>query len=527
MTANQNTAWRRLGVQAILGVSLLAAPALAGNPPPNEAWNDRFVGEAYWSYTVSVGSRGTQIFNDTGLNDRKTRLYAGSSTPVWQASDPATCFSRSVASSKDSDVHAAIRQTVIAGVSGYRAVLDVYRPGSSSPVFSYTFSQPLTGVGTNFCGVSDDGSWVAAAVTHSFTTYLLFRNLDTGQEIESSISIFGSAKTFALSADASRIYLGGTNSAVVIDVATGATLLDASVAGARIRGHSLSRDGSTVVVPKSGKLRVFKDYGAGFSGQTDYLVPNATGNEIAWVTGTSADGGVIIGAFVISPAAVSHRVVAWDTATGAVLLDQAFNGSGSYDNLPSDVVVSDSGSRIVVSSQGDEANLTPEIMVYDRAPDGTYSLAATFDRAGAVLDMDISTDGNHLAIIERTTHINSITGDQVVSAFDLGGDLFMRGVPVAGAPLTFDFYPESGPVNSLLVATTQASTPLPLGATGTLYLNRMDLQPLVPMSGTDSTGKSSVAYTIPSSWSGTTIYVQGFSNWPRRLSECWFPVVIP
>jgi hypothetical protein len=520
-----------LGVACL--VPAIAGLAMAGDPQPERVWSDQLTNEGYYNHTVSIGNHGSQVFCDTGYSNQWTRLYssfASQGAPVWQRFSSAVGFNRHVDSAETTDVHAVLRQDEGATSSSMTARVYVYTSSSTVPIAVHSFDQTDYGAGNGSCSVSDDGRWVVATTGKLNTIHVsrldMESNNPSSPDLEMSVSRWGPTSQYDTSSDGSRLYLGGQLSGTVLDLNSGATLFSQNYygGGAEATGHSLSGDGRTLVVTQSKKTRIYRESGGTFAFLTEFdPFPNTT-DEVPWNSAVSHDGSIVVTAYTTLPDFQKAHICVWNVNTGQQLMHHVQNGSGTEDNLPNSTQISSNGDRIVIGSYGDSAGLTPEIQVFGLNAGGSaFHPETSFALPGSVFDMDLSSNGNQLAVSTRTTHANSATGSKVIEVYDLGSDLRVQGNSRVNSQVDFEFHAAPGSVRGyLLVADNFSPTQFPFG---TLFPERQGLQ-LLPMGTPSPAGLIEYANLTVQGPVGSTRYFQGYAIGPRQLSKDWAPLTV-
>ncbi len=515
---------------------LLAGSALANDPQPAESWRDVYPNESYWGYEVSIGYYGARVFTDTGWTGRTTRLYAtaqldsgASINPIWQDVDGDWSLERAVASADDADVHAVLCQEQPVGSTSRSAHLEVFSSSTTQPILSWYFPDTVGGNGVNFCDVSSDGRWVTAAIKVGSDAHVVVFDLASSTPstpvLDTYPGLFGEIEFLAISDDGTRVNLTSKLQGRVLGTAGGPDLHSEYYFDTLEVGHSFSDSGNAFARPTGAGVKVSKLVAGSYVLAGEFNPYAWDAPQQSYLTALNADGSVVAAAFFTAPDFQTVEVFAWDVHSGSELLHDTLSGSGSLDNWPSDLVISDSGDRLALGLWGDEAQLVPEITVYQRGGSQPgYQRLTQFDTLGSVGDLDMSGDGEHLASTGRSTHFNQIGGDKFVASYDLGADLRLGGLPIAGSSVTVEFYPQSTGSVALLVSTV-AGAPTPFGAIGTLYLERSQLT-FQPMGAVDTNGMASKQLSIPTALAGSSLYLQGYSSSPRRLSKTWLPLVV-
>lgn len=539
MTASQN--FQHGLVRGALALSLagapLAAPAFAGDPSPERAWLDEYTNETYVGYEVSIGFGGARVFADSGWTERRTRLYSTNlvsvAAPIWERADSAQSVTRAVASADFADVHAVVTHERPIGSFTTEARLEVYGSTISPGTNSYLRTQPFvfpdnpSSSSRGFCEVSPDGRWVAAAIRVGLASHLTVFDLESSTPstpvLDLNPDLFGTLFNMQLSDDGSKVYVGNNYGGRIYDVASGATIFSESYSSAQETGHTLSGDGKTLAYPHGRGFRVKRLVGNGYVHLVDFLPLGSSAPQTPRLTALDRDGKTLVGAYRYGPNYREVDVFAWDLDTGAQLVHRKVTSTGSLDNIPSALDISDDASRIAFSVWGDDIGSVPEVTVLDRQG-ASYQLLAEFDLAGSVGDLDLSADGKRMVCSGRSGHFNVAGGDKFVSSYDLGADFRVVGRARAGQPVTLEYYPQNTTFSKLLVGAGPAASPETLGVMGTLYLDRMGLE-RVSMSPVDGQGKAELTLTLPNT-PGETLFLQAYCGVPVRLSESWVPLII-
>ena len=526
------------GLAAALLMAFGATPAQANDPQPEEIWQDQRVDEMYWDYAVSLGNNGSMVFSDTGLTSTYTRFYSAfrgsTSTPIWsQTLQGEASFARSVASARNADVHAVVRHQGM-NTADRHATLEVFRSTQSAPVLSHTFAELDGGTGNNWCHVTDDGQTVfACALTGSSVHLKRFDANSSGQGFHAagdwSFSARTSPRCVRLSDDFERIYVGSGSTGEVFDLTASPpqqVWFTWYLGGASLKGHSFSRDGNRIAVPVEDHIDVYDWNGSTYSLASSFA-PFTSGRK-GYVTALSEDATILTAGYYETPNRITADVLAWDLTTGEELLHDDLPGSAQISNVTNDIDISSDGSRVVAAFSGTIAGVVPGIRVYDRQPEtGLFVETASFDRAGSVVEIELSQDGKRLAVAEKEIHTGTGTGDKIIETIDLGKDFDLRGIPRSGSTVTFEYYPQApGPQTACLLLfspylSAGGPTELPFGR---LSIDRNSIS-VRPMGSLDGEGKATKQVHVSGSL-GSTVYYQGFATRPRQLSTDWVPMTI-
>ncbi|MCB9913849.1 MAG: hypothetical protein H6828_01720 [Planctomycetes bacterium] len=513
---------------------MLAPTAAASDPPLEREWLDVYPGETYWDYGVSLGDYGSKVLADTGWTGSKTRFYsstqASSVQPVWERSVNLWSLVRAQASADEADVHAVLRQEQPVGSTARTAHLEVFDSHSPTPILSWYFPDLVGGNGVNFCDVSSNGRWVAAAVRAGGDAHVVVFDLawsHTQPVLDTYPGLFGEIKFLGVSDNGRRVNITSKLQGRVLNVQGGPDYHSEYYFDTLEVGHSFSDDGSAFARPTGAGVKVNRVDASGAYSLAGEFNPYAwDAPQQSYVTALDETGQTLAAAFFTAPDFQVIEVFAWDVLSGAQLLHDTLVGTGTFDNMPSALELSDDGRRLALGAWGDQNGHVPELTIYERsASGGSFQRLAQFDLPGSLGSLDLSGDGRRLACAGRDTHFNAISGNKYVACYDLGADLRVHGTPYAGTSVTVDFWPQTGTTAVLAYSFAAAQTPLPIGNLGTLYLDRSSVS-LQAMSPIDATGRATTSLLLPSSMAGQTIYLQGYSGVPRRLSQNWIPLRI-
>jgi len=184
------------------------------------------------------------------------------------------------------------------------------------------------------------------------------------------------------------------------------------------------------------------------------------------------------------------------------------------------------GSRFAVGLWGDEGNVCPELRLYRSQQSAPVAL---HNFSGSVFDVDMSADGERIAVATKAVHANQYAGGGSIALFTFEAqDIRAAGIPRPGSTITFQLQAPSGSAPATLLCSTSAlANPLNFGAIGTLYLNRSTMQ-LISAPSTNSTGTSTVSFLLPPGTAqiGQTLYFQGMFNYPRKLTTSMVRVTV-
>jgi WD40 repeat protein len=520
-------------IRSILASGAVALTALAGNVTAQTQSAPRWVhdsGEQNWiGKTISLGNRGTQVFAELGPA-YPTRLFSAFDqdppTPVWQVQSPELRFSHRVASAEENDVHASVYQ-IAAGTSGLRQpILARYRSSSQTPLWTYTFPFTTNGHEYMTVHVSKDGSRIVAAGWNIWTNKTEVAIFSANSPVPTSyraLDASGLFRSFLVSDDARVAYVMGSSSFKVFDLATGTQLASGFPPGGNVfDSHGMSADGNTFAYGGYNTVRVWRRNGSGYTETDTYQVP---GSNYCSRIAISADGSTLAASFDHFDTLLRVDVRAWDLATDALLMSDTVVGSGSLQNTSGDLAISEDGSRFVLGLWGDAAGLSPEVRIYDSRQSTPLMV---HDLPGSVLDVEISADGRRAAVASKAVHANTAGNGGSIELFEIGApDFEVRGTPRVGQTIQVDVRGTPGTTALLLSAPEVARHPFSQPGLGTLYLRR-NLTAVQQLGVIPSSGRITTTLALPNvdSAAGTTLYIQGLTNPPRRLTRDWEAVTV-
>jgi hypothetical protein len=252
---------------------------------------------------------------------------------------------------------------------------------------------------------------------------------------------------------------------------------------------------------------------------------NVPGQAVCGKLDVSGDGSTIVAGFNLWDFDLGVKIMALDVPTKSVTMSDTAIGAGTLQNVVSDVVVSADGQRFAVGLWGDEAGLVDELRFYRRNQNAPVK---SYNYPGSVYDLDISPDGQRVAVATKAVHANLYTGGGAIEvyAFDRD-DLTMKGIPRAGNVVRFEMTNVPNSPARLLMAPSAAHQPAFLGGIGTLYLNRSTMSSN-SMGSTGAQGLAVRDYALPAMAAtiGTKRCFQGLATSPRKLTQSFIELTI-
>ncbi len=512
------------------GVFLLRAATASGlvwsYPSPTNGWTPK---------TVSIGQDGTQVLMQCEGYGGFTRLLSAfdsaQPTPVWQDPGPYYMSECITASSKSTNVHATIQLAQVVASGPTAVEVEKYTSNSSVPNWTYTF--PFGSASqADAVYVTPDGSrivaWAYNAPTMN-TQVCVFASSSPVPILQVAVDLIGVPLSAALSGDGTALLLGSTMRSAVVDTTTGSVSFLSGSMLASPMGQSISGDGQTVArARQAGSLDVYRKQGGAYQYLTSFA-PGTNGfvrqSALDWTGSTLA-----IGWIVGPPFLEAHvRVIDVTGTSFPVLYEDTILGQGMYSLDFTDMRITPDGTTLAVSDSGDQLGFAPEVLAYRRTGTSTWSRILAWDLPGSALALDLSSDGDRLVVGSKSVHMNQIGSGGEVDLFDLDSpDVQVLDVPHVGVSMRIQQTLPPGTPCRLLAATAPATAPITFpNDVGTLYLNRTLVHP-VSFGSTDASGQftTTISLTGPSFQVGTTMYYQGLSLAPRRLSGTWLAVTV-
>jgi len=495
------------------------------------------IGSALWTRAstdwtpkvVSLGAQGTQVFSQIEFGQDHAELISGFSpnpaTPVWTSNVNVAGMNAYCESAETTDAHATVHQIVQNNQQWNRqAVVSRWRSGSSTPVWNWTF--PITTSGLSRVGMSADGTRIVAATIYPSEMRLrlaVFEGMSGTPVYTGEIANFGlHLRGFELSADGNTLYLSSNGMIHIWNVNTRTTVYQVVLPG-MFDSHALSGDGRVFAWGEFNRYHVYERNAGG--GYTKTHMRELAGSVVCDRLGLSANGATLVAGWHYYDLNLRVRVEALDVTTKAITMSDEAQGTGTFQNVVSSVSVSDDGQRFAVGLWGDEGNVVPEVRIYRRnqnTPVGLHNLS------GSVHDLEMSGDGERIAVAWKPVHANTFAGGGGFSLYPFDTmDFGVTGVPGLGDTITVEL---SGPANAparLLWSRGQATTPNVFPGIGTLQLRRSDMVS-VPIGTSDASGSAMSTFTLPGAANqvGQSLYFQGYFTAPRRLTSDWARVTI-
>jgi hypothetical protein len=519
-------------VSAIISTCVLAAALThtAAAQTHGALWVRSDNGAGWIGHCVSLGAQGTQVFTEIEFGQDHAELLSGFDTnppvPVWQNALPVEGANSFVDSAEMVDIHVSVHQIVLNNNNSTKqTVISKYTSASSTPNWTYTF--PGTTAGNARVSISDDGQRIVAGNYENLSNQLRLAVFTpssstpiwTGTIANFSMGIRG----WDLSSDGSLLYAASAAMLTIFNTSTHASVAQYVLMSSIDGCHSMSGDGRVFAQGGFNFLDVWERNQSGTYTKT--YTRNLAGSYVCTHVDISSNGASIAYSFNGYDTNNHVRIECLDVATKQITMSDEAVGSGTLQNVCSDIAMSQDGTHFVVGLWGDEADVCPEVRFYRNNQSVPVAL---HNLSGSVYDVDISADGEHVAVAAKAVHANLYAGGGSIRyyAFEQQ-DIRCTGVPSPGSTVQFALQgPDSSPAR-LLWATAQATTPTPFGNVGLLYLNRQ-LMHTVAIPATSTTGATTASYALPSGAGqiGSTLYFQGYFTDPRRLTHDFVRVTL-
>jgi hypothetical protein len=505
----------------LAGPSTHQALTTAGN-----LWTHTDGGAAWIARDVSIGNLGTQVFAEYDLNNEAAEVLSAfdvdPATPIWTDVSPLGTEFRNVASAADVDVHVAANQTIVGSIQTREVTVRKFRSRRANPDWTYTFTPLINGAGK--VAISDDGSTIVAAIINTNTSSVEIAVLNPNNGNLLSYTVLPPAgnglRGFDLSEDGSTLYFSQGVVANLFDIATQTIVFSQNI-GAGFDSHAISGDGSVFAFGNFNSMRVWAFDGSTYVNTQTHTL---SGQVYCAQIDISADSSTLAYAWYYYNPGLNVRIDAMDVATGAALMTETINGQGGFQNLPVDVSMNADGSRFAVGLWGD-AGTVDEVRVYSSSQSAPTQ---TLNLPGSVFDLDMSADGQRVAVGSKSVHANTNGNGGQVNLLDAGGeDLTMLGSPRIG---TTPSVISSGPISNfalLITSPLPQSPPLFIPGAGTLYVHRQTLS-FMNAGISDNNGTLVTAYPIAADplLIGTNVYMQAIYLNPRVLTADYLKITI-
>lgn len=475
--------WMGLSMIAALTVSATAQTTL----PVTRCWQRSSSGgtEGWNAQTMSMGNEGSEVFTCVGPLNDYTRIFSAFDTtppqPTLHYSSSEFTSRHRTESADRSDVHVSLYDVSSPGTSSNLRSVVINKYSASRQDWTYTFPHETNGHMNNFVDVSNDGRTIVAASQNifngfSFDIAFFQENYSSSQATPTVVSYTppGVFRDFDMSDNGRHFLIAGSSGIQVGDVATrqithSAPFPFGDTFASRV---VLSGTGRYLAYATQTRIRIFERGTSSYNLRHTYNIPGTGVYEV--LLDFSENDELLAAGINYSPSQFAVRVTSFDvTAPGgpAVRFSKLLNGGGSYDERIADIAAAANGKRFAVGTWGNDQNLIPEILVYNR---GNSEAIATIDLPGSVWDIDIAPDGKRVGVGYKHLHANIFASTPTsYSLYEIGRrDFRLRGVPKLGNTLEFTARVRTGASSKLLCSPFNPNyTPADYLGLGTAYVD--------------------------------------------------------
>ena len=430
---------------SIPGATRVSGCPISGCPPTNNG------GVLRWSYpsggswivkSISIGDDASKVFSGSVGYTHSSWLFSsqdsGIAIPLWTHQNSVLGLSKKVDSAENAGLHVDFRKkNIIPGDqnSGWKSAIRAFDSSSSVVLWEREFPGLTDQNSPGGIAISDDGSRIIALSMDNSVSGVYLMSLDSSGNVlysgspDSFVGLpSGIGIGYALSGDGSTLMIMSNLKVIFVDVDTGSTIASSFNFGFPPTGAvAISNDGTRGVALAttggagfaSSILRVYELQGSLVT--TDITLPGNPSFISSTGIDLSDDGSkVTYGYLGLGVAnAGSGGIALWDITIPAspVLLNDYFfdDGSGSY---ATQILISmtPDGSRYAAGMWGDEFGVIPEVMVFDQI---SSSPIAEFSTTDSVLAIEISPQGDQVAVATRLGHATTAGGDGELAVYDI------------------------------------------------------------------------------------------------------------
>ena len=290
-------------------------------------------------------------------------------------------------------------------------------PGDTMPDWTTSFPSYVTSSYGPFA-VSDDGSTIAAIAAPSGTDahLLLFDAGSSTPLVDYVATGCGFPRYVKINADGRYTAFIASATLVVFD-RDALSVRDQISMGASNSALDISGDGNLVAYGWP-SLVLMEWNGSSYQNLWSYSVG---GGYYLSKIAISNDGSTMVSCWYNMPHN-TIKVVVHDTGSSIPLWIYDYpTSSGTYQEVCRDLDITDDGAYFVIGSWGDDANLNPEVHIFQR--DGTPHIYYTVDMPGSMFSVDIANDGSYVTAAGKHIHAN-VTGR--------GGDVVLINTDITG-----------------------------------------------------------------------------------------------
>jgi parallel beta-helix repeat protein len=341
--------------------------------------------------SVSLGEAGTKIWVGQNLNYQRNQLFEteGEGIPLWEYSLPGTDYNY-VSASEDASVLASLVSKV--------GECKVYKWTSTSSIPDWEYTFPTEYWAAIFVTVSKDGSTIAAAGKSDENVLVAIFDSTSGTPIWTFTYPDGSMiRGIDISDEGSIILVASQSTIYVLERDTQTVRWIGSTYATD--AHSLSGDGS-LIANGCFDFKLYKWNGDTYETLWTYDIP---GNWVFGECDVSADNStVMVGAYNYVTY-LEKKILMFDTSSSTPLWEYSTSGSGEYQDIVSDVALSNDGSMGIMGAWGDQYHTHPEVAIFCR---GSSTPIFSLETPGSVYSVDISAQGQYATVGCKAVHAN-------------------------------------------------------------------------------------------------------------------------
>jgi hypothetical protein len=462
--------------QGVFPLTVQGPPSLlAGNPNPSPSglrWTYRNLPGLPWiTEFVSAGNSGTWAWLGQNLNGQRLSLASTTDNPGGAA--PATIF-EVLKPGVSVVVRAADKGpacAVLTRTNSNTSAVEYFTGFSTTPLFTINLAFGVE------VAISDEGRFIAIGYSvGTNASQVDVHDAQSGTPLVPIATLTATSHSFRhhdISGDGSRVLIATNTRDHVFDVGTQTELFSASTVSHD--AHSLSYDGRVMARGGFAPIAAYRDTGSGWTQLVSFTEP-ALGFPVWTASDVSGDGTTFVAAAYDANNNSRFRVHCFSLVTtpGTLLWTYANDGSGTLQDTPSAVSVSDNGRWIAVGSWGAQSGGHPEALLFDR--DAGNVPVGSVDTPGSVFDLDISGDGQFLVVGTKSVHANNFGNGGEGYSFDRGGQGHrLYGTSSIGRNIRLDTGGTPGEAVLLLLARFLGNPIAIPGINGTLDLDPLSL----------------------------------------------------
>lgn len=503
-------------------------PARISATEPDTIWSTSYGIGGRTPSQVSIGDFTSQAFIAYGGNGGFVKLLSSfdspNPTPIWQSNSIFEISSVKIASAANTDSHAMITRERSSSTNQFHLTIRYFKSSSNVEVWQFnpTIDITYTSAPAMNISVSSDGSRVIAWVFDiwSYRSKLYVLDGADGSLISSlSLDTAGEPANGILSGDDNYFLLAGKLSLKLMDAHFGTIVSQLTVNYSVTDLVSVARDGMKFVV--SGNDGVVHGYKIINNIITQVFTINAPIANAGISKGAiSQDGSLFIATFFAAGSSNVMTIQIYDIANDAPQMLHAQDFPAQSLTRITGASISSDNSRIVLISNGCEAPLVPEVLVYEKLL-GIWTQTKSMDLVVPAWGMATGYDAGRTLIysIGTVQPPYYLSYGEVRLIDTIRRDLKIFGIPRLGSTLTVTQAVPNNLAAKLFSSEVLTFPPINLGLIGNMYLT-----PGTIINAGIGIGNSldQVTYQVPlpnaSSQVGHKLNLQGFHRGPRTLT---------